>query len=238
VSVSVRHRRPGRRLVVNALLGVAAVALTATLAVALQVREVRVAGTHRFPANDVKAVLDRALGSPTVAARAGALRASVRALPWVADAPVRVSLDGVVSCAVVERDPVAVAVDGGSRRLVDAGGRILADAGDGGSLLELDGFGPFPEERSTALAAVGTLERCWGAGLVRIDRVGPHDVGLHFSDIAFPVLADPGKPGGLVAARRVLAAWIARHQAPVRLDARVTGIVAVMPAPPAPEEGE
>lgn len=238
MSVSVRHRRPGRRLVANAVLAVAAVALTATLAVALQVREVRVVGTHRFPAADVKAVLDRALGSPTVAARASALRTSVRALPWVADATVRVSLDGVVSCAVVEREPVAVAVDGGSRRLVDAEGRILADAGSGGPSLELDGFGPFPEERSVALAAVASLERSWGARLVRVERIGPHDVSLQFTDIAFPVLADPGRPDGLAAARRVLAAWTARHVAPLRLDARVTGIVAVLPAPPPPEDGE
>ena len=236
MSGPVRHRRPWRRLVTRVLQAGAALAVSAAIAAALQVREVRVSGARRFPAREVEAVLRAALGTPTVAARAGALRESVLAVPWVADASVRVSLDGVVTCSVTEREPVAVAVDAGVRRFVDLEGRILAPAQDGGSLLELDGFGPFPDERAALLAAVPALERTWGARLERVERVGPSDVALHFAGTALPVLADPARPAGVAAARRVLTAWTATRPAPVRLDARVSGLVAVLPAPPDPEE--
>ena len=102
----------------------------------------------------------------------------------------------------------------------------------------LDGFAPFPEESAVLLAAVPALERTWGARLERVERVGPSDVALHFAGTPLPVLADPTKPAGLAAARRVLTAWTATRPAPVRLDARVSGLVAVLPAPPDPEEAK
>ena len=238
MSGPVRHRRPWRRVLTRALQVGAVLAVTAALAGALQVREVRVSGARRFPARDVETVLRAALGTPTVAARAGALRATVLAVPWVADASVQVSLDGVVTCSVTEREPAAVLLDAGVRRLADREGRILGPAPDGGSLLELDGFAPFPDESAALLAAVPELERIWGARLERAERVGPSDVALHVAGTDLPVLADPTKPAGLAAARRVLTAWTATRPAPVRLDARVSGLVAVLPAPPDPEEAK
>ncbi len=232
-----RHRHPVRRFLRRTLPAAGAIALTATLAVALQVREVRVVGTHRFPTRDVEAVLRSDLGSPMIAARASELRTRVLGVPWVSDATVRVSLDGVVTCAVVEREPVAVEVDGGVTQLVDREGRLLAPAAAGSSLLQLEGFAPFPEERAALLAARADLERAWGAVIARAQRLGPHDVALQFTGFTVSVLADPRRPGELTAARRVLAAWTARRPVPVRLDARVSGRVAVLPAP-APPEGE
>ena len=84
-----RHRRPWRRVVTRALQAGAVLVVTAALAAALQVREVRVSGARPFPARDVEMVLRAALGPPTVATRASALRANVRAVPWVDDATVR-----------------------------------------------------------------------------------------------------------------------------------------------------
>jgi cell division septal protein FtsQ len=232
-----RSRRSWRRLAVRLLPAVLLLAITATLAIALQVREVRVTGTHRFPAREVEVVLRAALGTPTVAARADDLRAKVRALPWVEDATVRVSLDGIVSCGVVERTPVAVAVDQGAPRLLDREGRLLGPAGTPGSLLELDGFAAYPEERAAVLASVAALQRFWDGRLERVERVGPHDVALRFANTPFPVLADPGNPQALATARRVLSAWLAaQNPPPLRLDARVAGRVAVLPAPPAEEK--
>lgn len=227
----VRHRRLLKRLATRTLPALVVLALTATLAAALQVRQVRVTGTHRFPAREVEKVLRSALGTPTIAARASELRDSVRALPWVADAAVRISLDGLVSCAVVERTPVAVAVDRGVRQLLDADGRLLAPVDPGGNLLELDGFAAYPEERAAVLASATQLERCWNDRLQHIDRVGPHDIALGFEGTPFPVLADPKTPQSLIAARKVLDAWLAsRRSAPLRVDARVAGRVAVLPA--------
>ncbi len=237
MSGPVRSRRSWRRLAVRLLPAVLLLALTATLAATLQVHEVRVTGTHRFPAREVEVVLRAALGTPTVAARADDLRAKVRALPWVEDATVRVSLDGIVSCGVVERTPVAVAVDQGVPRLLDREGRLLGPVGTLANLLELDGFAACPEERAVVLTSVKALQRSWDGRLERVERVGPHDVALHFVNTPFPVLADPGNPQGLAAARRVLSAWLAaQNPPPLRLDARVAGRVAVLPVPPAEEK--
>jgi len=232
-------RRRVRRLAGRALLGLAVLALTATLAGALQVREVRVTGTHRFPNRDVETVLRAALGTPTIAARASELRASVCAIRWVADATVRISLDGVVTCAVLERTPVAVAQDGTARQLVDREGRMLAPAPPEASLLELDGFGAYPEERAGVLATTGALERSWNGTLRRAERLGPGSVALEFADTPFPVLADPKDPQSLVAARQVVSAWrAAGNPDPLRVDARAAGRIALAPAPPAAEGGE
>ncbi len=237
MSGPVRRRRPLRRFIARAAVVAGALALTATLAAALQVRQVRVLGARRFAPRDIESVLRPALGSPAVAARAGALRATVRAVPWVADASVRVSLDGVITCTVEERVPVAVALDAGTRRLLDREGRILGSADGAPPLLELDGFAPYPEERQAFLGRVPDLERAWGGVLERVERIAPHDVALHFAGTGAAVLADPERAEALVAARRVLAAWIADRPAPLRIDARVAGRVAVLPAPDAPEEG-
>ncbi len=234
------RRRRWWRLALRALPLAVAVGLTGTLAAALQVREIRVSGTHRFSAREVERVLGAALGTPAVAARPEALRALVRALPWVEDAHVKISLDGVVVCAVSERVPVAVAVDGPVRQLADAAGNLLGPASGAPAALEIDGFGPHPGERADLLARIPELERAWGGRLARAARVGPRDVELGFEDAPCTVVADPGEPDGVTAARRVLAAWIAsRDVAPRRLDVRVPGRVAVLPAlPPEPAAGE
>jgi hypothetical protein len=239
VSPALRHRRLLTRLAARALPVLAVAALTATLAAALQVRRVRVTGTHRFPARTIETLLQAAIGTPTVAARADELRARVCAVPWVADATVRVSLDGVVSCRVVERVPVAVAVDGSSRVLVDAEGRLLAPAQGPTDLLEIDGFAAHPEEREAILTAASDLQRSWTGTLHRVERLGPDSVSLEFAGTPFPVLADPADPQALAAGRQVLDAWLAAGQPPpVRLDARVPGRVALAPAPDAAEEEE
>ena len=216
MSGQVRHHRPIRKLVGRTLPLAALLALIATFALTLQVRQVRVSGTRRFPARDVENVLRTALGSPTITTRAGTLRARVRAVPWVDDATVRVSLDGVVTCE----------------------GRLLTTVESVSSLLLLTGFAPFPEERETLLAVVPALEQAWGGKLEHAERVGPHDVALHFADGSPTVLADPDQPEELAGARRVLAAWTARQTVPLRLDARVPGRVAVLPASIPPEEEE
>ena len=239
MSGPVRHRRTWRRLARRAAQVALVLALPTTLALALQVRQVRVVGAHRFPAREVEAALRSALGTPTIAARAEQLRTIVRSVPWVADASVRVSLDGVVTCTLTERAPAAIGLDAGERRLLDAEGRVLGAAEPGAGLLELDGFGAVPEERAAALAAVATLESRWGGALERIERVGPADVALHFKGTATTVVADPAAPENLDAAQRVLRAWAASGRpAPVRVDVRVAARAAVLAAPqPAAEAG-
>ena len=233
MSGPVRHRRPWRRLARRAVPVGLAIGLAATLAIALQVREVRVVGTHRFPASEVETALRSALGTPTIATRADELRAIVRRIPWVAEASVRVSLEGVLTCRVSEREPVAVARDGATVALVDAEGQVLSPCEAGTGLLELDGFASFPEERAAVLASVPALERGWGARLERVERMAPRDVALHFVATVPTLIADPANPASLADGRRVLAAWTSTDKpAPRALDVRVTGRVAVLPALP------
>jgi hypothetical protein len=235
----VRRRRPWPRLVGRLLALVGLLALTGTLAMALQVREVRVSGTHRFNGREVERVLRSALGTPTLAARPEALRAAVRALPWVDDANVHISLDGIVQCAVNERTPAALAEDGADRVLLDASGRVLGPAEGGEMPIVLAGFAPFAEERAVLLAAVADLEQHWGGRLERAQRLGPHDVRLFFAGAPCALLADPLHPGRLADARRVLVAWQAGYDAaPQQLDARVAGRVGALPAVPPPSAAE
>ncbi|MGE5236495.1 MAG: cell division protein FtsQ/DivIB [Acidobacteriota bacterium] len=226
------RRRPHWRVLLRALPFLALLALTATLAGALQVRDIRVVGASRFPAREVELALRSALGTPTVAARPEALRELVQTVPWVKDARVRISLDGIVTCTVTERTPVAVAVDGSRRTLVDAAGELLGPAEPNVAGLELAGFGPYPVEREHVLARVAAWEEVWGAHLLRVVRVGPQDVELAFADTHCLILTDPADPALLTTARRVLAAWLAdRRPEPVKIDVRLGTRVAVTPAP-------
>jgi len=235
VSGALRHRSRRRRFVVRLVLLAACGLATAALAAGLQVHALRISGVRRFAPREVETALQFALGTPTVAMRADTLREAVRAVPWVADARVSVSIDGVVSCAVVERQPVAIAVDGGTRAMVDAEGTLLGPPTGAVPALELHGFAADAAGRAAVLATAAAAERAWGARIVRAERLGPCDVLFLFADTACIVVADPAHPEGLACARRVLTAWTAQvGAAPLRLDARVAERVAVTPAPPAP----
>lgn len=238
MSAHVTRRRGLRTVMVRALPLVILVGLTATLAIALQVRQVRVEGVRSFPARDVEQALHTALGTPTFTARPEALRALARTVPWVDDARVRVSLDGIVVCTVTERSAVALEVDGGHHVLLDATGALLGPAGERTDLLELDGFGPYPEERAAVLAAARRLERAWTAKLVKVARVSDQDVEVTFADTPCAIVLDPNEPSTLLTARAVLEAWRRqRGGEPLRIDARIAERLAVLPAPTPPVEG-
>lgn len=229
------RRRSRLRLLLPqfAVLGCLA-AVTASVAVALQVRRVVVEGGEEAVRAQVEAVLAAAVGSPTLTVRADELRAAVlRQVSWVAEAAVSVSLDGVVHCAVTLRQPAAVVRDNDQIQLVDASGCLLGPPIPGISLpeLELIGFAGYPEERVALLEVVPALERAWGAKVRRVKRLAVSDVALTFAGSELEVIADPTRPGALAEGRAVLAAW-ERHSLPAvaRLDVRVPGRVAVRPA--------
>jgi cell division protein FtsQ len=233
VSGLVRHRHPWRRALRIGAPALALLGLSGTLAVALQVREVKVTGVVRFSAREVETVLHSALGTPTIATRAERLRTAVLAIPWVAEATVKVSLDGIVSCAVSERQPIAFTRECGELQLIDAQGHVLGPYSADLGLLRLDGFAPFPEERAHTLVALRSCETVWGARVERVERLGPHDVALRFAGDGPLVLADPANSAALAIGRQVLAAWPAsRLGVARRIDVRVPGLVAVLPAAP------
>jgi cell division septal protein FtsQ len=232
MSGMVRHRRRWPRILRVGLLLVLGAVLTTTLGMAFQVRQVRVEGTRRFALAEVEAALQPALGSPSLTLRATDLRDAVLAVPWVEEASVRVSLDGIVHCMVREREPVAVAIDGSAVNLVDRTGHLMGPPRGDLPELELADFAPFPEERAALLAALPGLEEAAAARVQRAVRMGFCNVALTFHRIPCPILVDPTRPDQLRLARRVLEAWQRdTHAAPLRLDARVDGRVAVLPAP-------
>ncbi len=237
--VSLRRPRSWRRLAVKGAGALVACALFAGLAAGLQVRRVDVTGTRRFPAVQVERALESALGRPTVSVRAETLRDAVLALGWVADATVRIGFDGTVHCTVVERAPVAVAVDGARSMLLDADGRVLA-AADGATVgPELHGFAAYPEQRRRVLRAMPTLERAWQAPVVEVDRLGPGDAAVRFANFDGIVVVDPARPDAVAEGRRVLQAWTRRQGLPpARIDVRARSWVMLRPAevPPAGEE--
>ena len=211
---------------------VIAAVLTTTLGMAFQVRHLRVEGTRRFAPAEIEAALQPALGSMSLTLRATDLRGAVLDVPWVEEASVRVSLDGIVHCLVREREPVAVAIDGSVVNLVDRTGHLMGSPRGSLPELELADFAPFPEERATLLAALPALEEVAAARVHRATRLGFCNVALTFHRIPCPILVDPTRPDQLRLARRVLEAWQRDMQAaPLRLDARVDGRVAVLPAP-------
>lgn len=230
-----RRRRLLQRWMLRAGVLALLLGVTATLAAALQVREVRVEGTQRFPAEAIRQVLHSALGSPTLTVRPDDLREAVLRLPWVAEAQVRLSLDGVVACTVEERVPVAVATSRSGLELVDREGRLLFRVTSAPELPVLEGFAPYPEERAALLAAIDALGARWGTPVRRALRLGPNDVRLDFGQAQPAVVVDPAKPDNLVDARKVLAAWTITYGGPPAvLDARVARRIAVVPAPVQP----
>ena len=231
----VRHRHRWRRLAARLAVAGVAAALTATLAAGLQVHTIRVTGARRFRAAEVENALRFALGTPTVALRADTLRLAVRAVPWVADAQIQISIDGVVTCDVVERQPVAIAVDGPARAMVDADGRLLGSPCGEVTGPDLCGFAADADGRAAVLRATPEAESRWGARLLRAERLGPRDVLLVFADTSCGAVIDPARPESVALARRVLTAWTAATSAaPQRIDVRVPERVAVLPAAPAP----
>ncbi len=234
--IALRRPRSWRRLLLKGAGALAVCAVFAGLAAGLQVRRVDVSGTHRFPAAQVEHTLESALGRPTVSVRAQALRDAVLALGWVADATVRIGFDGTVHCTVVERTPVAVAVDGPRPMLLDADGRVLAPADGAAVGPALRGFAAYPEQRRRILRSVPALERAWRAPVVAIDRLGPGDAAIRFADFDGLVVIDPQRPGAVAGGRDVLRAWIERTGTPPeRIDVRAQTWVMLRPAAAAEE---
>lgn len=235
MSAPIRRRAGVRRWLPRLTLAAALAVLTGSIAAALQVRRVVVEGASGPVVEQVHAVLATALGSPTIAVRAEELRAAVlQKVAWVAEAAVSVSLDGEVRCALTLRRPVAVLADGPQLLLVDDSGRVLGEPFAGFPVpgLELVGFAAQPKERAALLAALPALQASWGGKARRVQRLGPRDVAISFDGNALPVVADPSHPEGLAAGRAVLTAWQRSSPAAVRrLDVRVPGRVALLPAP-------
>jgi cell division protein FtsQ len=122
------------------------------------VRTVQVDGEARLSAEQVVQVAGIAEGTPLARVDTAAAAARVAALPQVASVEVTRGWPRTVVVTLAERVPVAVVTDGGTRRLVDAGGvvfeTITGTPPDG--VVPLDVPDPGPEDAATT-AALGAL---------------------------------------------------------------------------------
>lgn len=144
----------GIAFVIASLAGVPALAEAQVARIAadagFEVRNVRVTGTSRMDEQQVyaRALAQRNQAMPDV--DIAALRAELRALPWVEDARVSIQLPHTLAIDIVERTPHAVLEKADRLVLIDAGGvelePISADKAKG--MLHLSGPGAAKQARN------------------------------------------------------------------------------------------
>jgi cell division protein FtsQ len=123
----------------------------------LAVADVRVDGAGTLTAAEVVDVAGIAEGTPLLRVDVDAAEARVARLPQVADVEVTRGWPRSVVVTVVERVPVAVVEEAGTRSLVDRDG-VLFDTVTGrppAGAVPLDVADPGPEDRATARGAGG-----------------------------------------------------------------------------------
>jgi cell division protein FtsQ len=157
-----RGRRRGRVLrIALALLVLATVAWALWSGPLLAVRSVQVDGAGTLPADQVRAAAGIEEGTPLLRVDVAAAEARVAQLPQVASVEVTRGWPSSVVITVVERVPVAVVGEPGSRSLVDAQGvlfdSISGDPPAGVVPVDLASPGPGDPPTMAVLAAVLAL---------------------------------------------------------------------------------
>jgi cell division protein FtsQ len=152
----------------------------------LAVSAVRVDGAGTLTAAEVVDVAGIAEGTPLLRVDVDAAEARVARLPQVADVEVTRGWPRSVVVTVVERVPVAVVEESGTRSLVDADG-VLFDTVTGAppaGVVPLDVADPGPEDRATraALAALVALPEDVRGDVAGARASGPEDVTLILED--------------------------------------------------------
>jgi cell division protein FtsQ len=186
-----RPRRPHRRH--RRLLQLAAVAVVVTAVCwallaspLLGVRTVQVDGLTTLPADQVREAAGVEPGTPLLGVDVDAARARVARLPQVASVEVTRGWPHSVVITVVERVPVAVVGEPGSRSLVDADG-VLFDTVTGEpppGVVALEVAEPGPDDPATAagVEAVGALPAALRERVAVAAVADPGDISLTLAD--------------------------------------------------------
>ena len=200
----------------------------------LGIEEVRLSGHRHTPDNDIFAALIAGSARSVPLLDATAARRRIEALPWIETARIARVLPDRVEVVVVERRPVAVWHDGARHVLVDATGRELAQvrADTVPDLLRIAGAGA--AQAAARLSAAVALHPGIASRLVVATRVGERRWSLVLTGGSIVHLPE----SGLDAALQHLADLDARGGrgggAPLLVDLRRDGLVAVRPAAGAP----
>jgi cell division protein FtsQ len=148
-------------------------------------RSVQVIGVHELPADVVRTVAAVPLGTPMLRLDTRAIEARVAALPRIASAQVRCSVDGTVEIAVTERTPVAVVRRGSGVRLIDATGTDYANvpnAPPGLPELQVPEVGPRDARTAAALRVLTALPGWLRVQVRSITATSPADVVLQLDN--------------------------------------------------------
>ncbi|HZS19691.1 MAG TPA: FtsQ-type POTRA domain-containing protein [Pseudonocardiaceae bacterium] len=148
-------------------------------------RAVQVVGVQELPTDVVRTVAAVPLGTPMLRLDTGAIEARVAALPRVASAQVRCSLDGTVQIAVTERTPVAVVRRGSAVHLIDATGTDYADVSNappGLPELQVPKVGPRDARTVAALRVLTGLPGWLRVQVRSITATSPADVVLQLDN--------------------------------------------------------
>lgn len=140
-----RRRRLRRTTLVAVLLVVAVLVVVVERSSLVALAEVRVEGTNRVDADDVRTAADLELGTSTLRLPLDRARARVESLPLVATAEVRRLDPLTVLIDVTEREPVAVVEGDGGAVLVDADGVVVAEGREEGLAVIRMGQGRVPD---------------------------------------------------------------------------------------------
>lgn len=171
-------------LVIVLLLLVVGILVERSSLVALD--EVRVVGTHRLTADQVREAANLRLGTSTLRLRLDRARARVEDLPLVAEADIRRLDPLTVEITVTEREPAMMVVAGRRAVLLDETGVLLLEGRDP-NLVVIDVPAPTPlpplgerPDPGTALGnAVAFHQELSGplrAEIVRYQASGPSDL--------------------------------------------------------------
>jgi cell division protein FtsQ len=182
--LSTRRRRVLRIAVGGLLLITAAWVLWASPVLA--VRAIQVDGVATLPAEQVREAAGIADGTPLLRVDVEAARARVARLPQVASVEVTRGWPDRVVITVVERVPVAVVEEQGSRTLVDAHG-VLFDTISGAppaGVVRLDVPHPGPDDAATtaALTAVREFSRDLRGQVARVAATEDGEVTVILTD--------------------------------------------------------
>lgn len=189
-----RGRRRRRRLLG---LGIAVLVVLAAWGVSrspvLDLDELTVEGAERTGAETVLDATGLRAGDQLVDVDAGAVRARVVALPWVADASVRIDWPDAVRVRVRERSPLAVVRTGESTGvLVDRDGRVLGPA---------TGLEGLPVIEGVVVGAPGTTLDGSVAGALELTGLLPPGVRSRTDAVVLTATGElelRARPGGVV----------------------------------------
>jgi cell division protein FtsQ len=183
-------------LVVTALVGVVWLLLVGPV---LGVRSVQVDGVRTLAAGQVRETAGIAPGTPLLRVDVDAARARVARLPQVASVKVTRGWPHTVVVTVVERVPVAVVGEAGSRSLVDAHG-VLFDTVTGAppaGVVPVKVASPGPGDPATmaALTAVEALSAGLRGQVASVAATTPDDITLTLTDGTLVRWGGPEKSG-------------------------------------------